>query len=50
MRETRIPILTVDPVDLEAAWHIGQAFANQVFSFVDCTTFALMERRGKRAH
>ncbi|MFQ5990714.1 MAG: type II toxin-antitoxin system VapC family toxin [Candidatus Methylomirabilales bacterium] len=46
LRETGISILTVDPVDLEAAWHIAQAFADQAFSFVDCTTFALMERRG----
>ncbi|MFQ5521325.1 MAG: hypothetical protein ACE5FK_08005 [Candidatus Methylomirabilia bacterium] len=46
LRETRIPILTVGRGDLEAAWHIVQAFAEQVFSFVDSTTFALMERRG----
>jgi len=46
LRETRIPILTVEPADLEAAWHIAQAFPDQHFSFVDCTTFALMERLG----
>lgn len=46
LRETRTPILTVEPVDLEAAWHIAQAFPDQTFSFVDCTTFALMERFG----
>lgn len=44
LRETRIPILTVEPVDLEAAWHIAQAFPDQAFSFADCMTFALMER------
>lgn len=46
LRDTRIPILTTEPMDLEVAWHIAQAFADQAFSFVDCTTFALMERLG----
>lgn len=46
LRETRIPILTADPVDLEAAWRIAQGYSDQSFSFVDCTTFALMERHG----
>jgi predicted nucleic acid-binding protein len=46
LRDTRIPISTVEPVDLEAAWHIAQAFSDQAFSFVDCATFALMERLG----
>ncbi|MBI3000222.1 MAG: PIN domain-containing protein [Deltaproteobacteria bacterium] len=46
LRETRIPILLVEPVDLEAAWHIVHAFPDQTYSFVDCTTFALMERSG----
>ena len=46
LRQTRTAILTVDPVDLEGAWHIAQAFSDQAFSFVDCTTFALMERFG----
>lgn len=46
LRVTRTPILTLEAVDLEAAWHIVHAFADQTFSFVDCTTFALMERLG----
>ncbi len=46
LRETRTPILPVETVDLEVAWHIVQAFRDQHFSFVDCTTFALMERLG----
>lgn len=46
LRDTRTPILTAEPVDLEAAWRIAQAFPDQAFSFVDCTTFALMERLG----
>ena len=46
LRTTRTSIFTLDPVDLEAAWHIAQAFPDQAFSFIDCTTFALMERLG----
>lgn len=46
LREARIPILTLEPTDIEAAWHIAQAFPDQAFSFVDCTSFALMERQG----
>jgi uncharacterized protein len=32
--------------DLEAAWAIDEAFADQSFSIVDCTSFAVMERLG----
>jgi predicted nucleic acid-binding protein len=32
--------------DLEAAWAIGRAFADQDFSIVDRTSFAVMERLG----
>ena len=46
LRDTRTPIVTIDPVDLESAWHIVQAFPDQTFSFVDCTTFAVMQRLG----
>jgi len=46
LREARIPILPVTSADTESAWHIVQAFDDQAFSFVDCTTFALMERLG----
>ena len=46
LREVRLPILTLDPADLEAAWQTSQAFPDQTFSFTDCTSFALMERRG----
>jgi len=46
LREARIPVLAPDPVDLEAAWRIAQDYSDQSFSFVDCTTFAMMERLG----
>jgi predicted nucleic acid-binding protein len=46
IREARIPLLPLEPADLEAAWHIAQTFPDQAFSFVDCTSFALMERLG----
>lgn len=46
IREARLPLFTVELADLEAAWHIAQAFPDQPFSFVDCTSFALMERLG----
>ena len=49
IREARIPLLTLEVADLEAAWHIAQAFPDQPFSFVDCTSFALMERLGIHA-
>jgi len=46
LREARIPVLAPDPADLEAAWRIAQAYSDQRLSFVDCTTFAMMERLG----
>lgn len=46
LRDTQIPIVSVEPVDLEAAWRIVQAFPDQTFSLVDCVTFATMERLG----
>ncbi len=46
LRETRVPILNAEAVDLEAAWRIAQSYPDQTFSFVDCATFAQMERLG----
>lgn len=46
LRDVQVPILTLDAADLEVAWRIAQAFPDQDFSFTDCTSFALMERRG----
>lgn len=34
--------------DLDRAWQIAQEFADQDFSFVDCTSFAFIERYGIR--
>jgi uncharacterized protein len=36
----------VSPADLEAAWQIGAAWADQDFSIVDRTSFAVMNRLG----
>lgn len=36
----------VGEADLERAWAIGETFADQAFSLVDRTSFALMERLG----
>jgi predicted nucleic acid-binding protein len=36
----------VGPADVEAAFGIGQAFADQDFSIVDRTSFAVMVRLG----
>ena len=36
----------VGPADLQAAWSMGRDFADQDFSIVDRTSFAVMERLG----
>ncbi len=43
----RLGPAAIEPVreaDLEGAWRIGRSFADQEFSLVDRTSFALMER------
>ena len=45
----RAGIARIEPAtsaDLERAWTIGRAFTDQDFSFVDRTSFAMMERLG----
>jgi predicted nucleic acid-binding protein len=45
-------LASVEPVlppDLEKAWQIGEVFADQDFSIVDRTSFAVMERIGVAA-
>ncbi len=46
VRRGRTRIEHVTPADLEVAWSIGQEFADQPFSIVDRTSFAVMERLG----
>lgn len=46
IRRGAAEIVTVMPVDLDVAWGITQAFSDQEFSFVDRTSFAVMERLG----
>ena len=46
LRTTRTSIVTIETVDLEAAWRIVHGFPDQEFSFTDCTSFAVMERLG----
>jgi uncharacterized protein len=41
-----IAVEAVLPGDLDTAWRIGEAFADQDFSIVDRTSFAVMERLG----
>jgi predicted nucleic acid-binding protein len=48
-RGLRQGVATIEPVglaDLELAWGIGEAFADQDFSIVDRTSFAVMQRLG----
>lgn len=45
----RLGPAAIEPVrdrDLEGAWQIGRTFADQSFSLVDRTSFAVMERLG----
>jgi predicted nucleic acid-binding protein len=46
VREGAVELEKVTPADMEAAWAAGEAFADQDFSIVDRTSFAVMERLG----
>ena len=51
-RELRGGALRIEcllPIDLDHAWEIAQAFADQDFSLADCTSFAVIERLGLRS-
>jgi predicted nucleic acid-binding protein len=48
IRQSAVRVEVVRPEDLEQAWQIAQEFADQDFSFVDCTSFAVIERLGIR--
>jgi predicted nucleic acid-binding protein len=46
IRQGAVALEKVTGADLEAAWAIGEHFADQRFSIVDRTSFAVMERLG----
>src|SRR5262249_19119846 len=46
VRHGHIALEKVTAADLETAWAIGEAFADQTFSIVDRTSFVVMERLG----
>jgi uncharacterized protein len=46
LRAGGIGLESVTPADLEVAWSIAEAFADQGFSIVDRTSFAVMHRLG----
>jgi uncharacterized protein len=46
LRSGLATVESVSLADLEAAWHIGEAYPDQDFSIVDRTSFAVMRRLG----
>jgi len=46
VRAGSVGIESVEMVDLESAWVIGEAFADQGFSIVHRTSFAVLQRLG----
>lgn len=46
LRAARVRVECTTPGDFEAAFAIGQRFADQHFSLVDRTSFSMMERLG----
>jgi predicted nucleic acid-binding protein len=46
IRQGAAELEKVTAADLEAAWAIGESFADQRFSIVDRTSFAVMQRLG----
>ncbi|MGZ4105631.1 MAG: type II toxin-antitoxin system VapC family toxin [Actinomycetota bacterium] len=46
LRRSPVRIQTVEPVDLERAFALGESWRDQRFDLVDRTSFALMERFG----
>jgi predicted nucleic acid-binding protein len=46
LRSASVRLELISAADLEYAWAIGEAFADQDFSIVDRTSFAVAERLG----
>jgi hypothetical protein len=44
MESSFVRVFAVTPADEERAWDIFSKYRDQDFSFVDCTSFAVMER------
>ncbi len=44
MESSFVRVIAVTPTDEERAWDIFNKYRDQDFSFVDCTSFAVMER------
>jgi uncharacterized protein len=47
--EASIPIIRVTPADERRAWDIFRQYKDKRFSFVHCTSFAIMQRVGMRS-
>jgi len=47
--ETAFPVVHVTPDDERQAWKIFQRYRDKRLSFVDCTSFAVMQRLGIQA-
>ncbi len=43
--EAEVRLLSIEPRDLERAYQISLQYADQPFSWVDCTSFACIERQ-----
>lgn len=48
LSEAAIPVIRVTPADERRAWEIFRQHRDKRFSFVDCTSFAIMRRVGMR--
>jgi len=46
LREANIEVICLTESDIEGAWQIMNTWADQDFSFTDCSTFVVMERLG----
>jgi predicted nucleic acid-binding protein len=49
LAETTVPIVRVTSDDERQAWNIFQRYRDKRLSFVDCSSFAVMQRLGAKA-